>query len=408
MNIAIIGGGPAGLRAAEVAAASGASVTIFDAKPSMGRKLLVAGRGGLNLTRAESTERFATRYTGTEMPEDIWPSLLADFDSNALRDWAAGLGIETFAASSGRVYPVGLRSARLLLRWVQRLRSLGVQFQKRHRWTGLTVRDNPRKFQLQFATTDGAPVAVDADAVILALGGGSWPRTGSDGGWIGILESLGVAVTPLEPANSGWELPWADSVLVQAEGRPLKNIVAKAGDEEAAGELLVTRYGLEGSAIYALCPALREIKRKCDTAELRIDFKPSFTAEELIAKLGTPGKNPPDLLTEARTRWRLSDAACAILASRGPFLTSVALAAEVKNCRLFLTAPRPIAEAISSAGGIRWSELTRGLMLRSLPGVFVAGEMIDWEAPTGGYLLQGCFATGTRAGNRAVEWLRSV
>ena len=407
MNVAIIGGGPAGLRAAEVAAASGASVTLFDAKPSLGRKFLVAGCGGLNLTRAESNERFTTRYSSSEMPADVWPSLLADFDSNALRTWAAGLGIETFAASSGRVYPVGLKGARLLLRWLERLRSLGVQVQTRHRWTGLTVHGAPRKLRLDFSTADGAPVSFEADAVILALGGGSWPRTGSDGGWISILEPLGIAITPLEPANCGWELPWAASVLTHAEGRPLKNIVARAGDQEAAGELLITRYGIEGSALYALGPALRAMKRERGIAELRIDFKPTFTNEELVAKLGT-AKNSLEMLAQARSRWRLSDAAFAIISSRGPFTTPSTLAAEVKDCRLFPTEPRPLAEAISSAGGVRWSELTRGLMLRRLPGVFVAGEMIDWEAPTGGYLIQGCLATGTRAANRAVEWLRSA
>ena len=408
MNVAIIGGGPAGLRAAEVAAAGGASVTLFDAKPSLGRKFLVAGCGGLNLTRAEALERFATRYAGTGMPEDIWPSLLADFDSNALRAWAAGLGIETFASSSGRVYPVGLKSARLLRRWMERLRSLGVRIQTRHRWTGLTVCDSPaRHLRLDFATPNQAPVSFEADAVVLALGGGSWPRTGSDGGWIGILEALGIAVAPLEPANSGWELPWDDFVLARAEGRPLKNIVARAGDQEVAGELLITRYGLEGSALYALGSALRTLHRAHGTAELHIDLKPTFTAGELVTKLGM-AQNPRDMLNEARIRWRLSEAAFAILSSRGSFATPAALAAEVKDCRLVLTGPRPLAEAISSAGGVRWSELTRGLMLRGIPGVFVAGEMIDWEAPTGGYLLQGCLATGTRAGNRALEWVRSA
>ena len=408
MNVAIIGGGPAGLRAAEIAAAGGASVTLFDAKPSLGRKFLVAGCSGLNLTRAESVDRFATRYVGTEMPEDVWPSLLADFDSLALRAWAAGLGIETFAASSGRVYPVGLKAARLLLRWMARLRSLGVVIQTNHRWTGLTVCESPsRHLRLEFGVANHAPVSFDADAVILALGGGSWPRTGSDGGWVGILEKLGVAVSPLEPTNSGWELPWNDFVLSRAEGRPLKNIVARVGSQQAAGELLITRYGLEGSALYALSAPLRAMHREQGAAELHVDLKPTFTAQELVAKLGTP-QNPRDMLNEARMRWRLSETAFTILSSRGPFSTPAALAAEVKNCRLVLTGPRPLAEAISSAGGVRWSELTRGLMLRRIPGVFLAGEMIDWEAPTGGYLLQGCFATGTRAGNRALEWLRSA
>ena len=410
MNLAIIGGGPAGLRAAEVAAAGGASVTIFDSKPSVGRKFLVAGCGGLNVTRAESRDRMATRYLGTEMPPDVWPSLLADFDAPALRAWAAGLGIETFAASSGRVYPVGLKSARLLRRWLARLRDMGVAFKPLHRLTGIVFSDtsrHPRDIRLDFAVGAAkTPVSFQADAAILAMGGGSWPRTGSDGGWISLFESLGIAVTPLEPANSGWELPWSEAVLALAEGRPLKNIVARAGEAEVSGELLITRYGLEGSALYALGPALRELKRHHDTAELRVDLKPTFTAEELVAKLGTLGKNPADLLGEARSRWRLSDAAYAILSCRAPFATPAALAAEVKNCRLFLTGPRPLAEAISSAGGVQWSELNRSLMLTRFPGLFVAGEMIDWEAPTGGYLLQGCFATGTRAGQRAVEWMR--
>lgn len=408
MNLAIIGGGPAGLRAAEVAASGGASVTIFDAKPSMGRKFLVAGCGGLNLTRAESRERFGTRYTGPEMPDDIWASLLADFDPEDLRRWTTGLGIETFAASSGRVYTVGLKGARLLRAWLKRLRELGVQFQPRHRLTGITAREDPRRLQLDFAVEgQSAPVSVEADAVVLALGGGSWPRTGSDGAWIGLLESLGVAVAPLEPANSGWELPWSGSVLAQAEGRPLKNIVARVGKQAVEGEAVITKYGLEGSVIYALGPALRAMKKERGTAELSIDFKPTFTVEQLVAKLGTVGSAPLDLLSEARGRWRLSEGAAAILASRGPFETPIVLARETKNCRLFLTGPRPLAEAISSAGGVRWGELTRGLMLRRLPGVFVAGEMIDWEAPTGGYLIQGCIATGTRAGNCAVDWVRS-
>ena len=405
MNIAIIGGGSAGLRAAEVAASAGASVTLFDAKPSLGRKFLVAGCGGLNLTRAESLERFATRYVGTEMPEDVWPSLLSDFDSNALRAWAAGLGVDTFASSSGRVYPVGLKAARLLRRWIERLRGLGVRIQPRHRWTGLTVCERPaRHLRLDF-TAHQAPVSFDADAVVLALGGGSWPRTGSDGGWVAILEALGIAVAPLESANSGWEFPWADFVLAKAEGLPLKNIVARVGGQEAPGELLITRYGLEGSALYALGTALRTMRREHGSAELHIDLKPTFTAQELIAKLGM-AQNPRDMLNEARIRWRLGEAAFALLSSLGPFATPAALAAKVKDCRLVLTGPRPLAEAISSAGGIRWSELTRGLMLRRIPGVFVAGEMIDWEAPTGGYLLQGCMATGTRAANRALDWLR--
>lgn len=410
MNLAIIGGGPAGLRAAEVAAAGGASVTVYDAKPSMGRKFLVAGCGGLNLTRAESPERLATRYVGGGLPEDIWPSLIADFDANAMRAWAAGLGVETFAASSGRVYPLGLKSARLLRRWLARLREMRVQLRPLHRWTGLALSDtsrHPGEVRLDFAAgPEQTPVTFAADAAILALGGASWPRTGSNGNWVEILAAMGIGVAPLEPANCGWELPWSPAVLEKAEGRPLKNIVVKAGGIEAPGELVVTRYGLEGSALYPLGPVLREMKRKQALAELRLDLKPDFTAERLVTKLGTLAKKALDYLPEAKLRWKLGTAAYSILAARGPYASPAALAAEAKDCRLFLTGPRPLEEAISSAGGVRWDEVNRSLMLRRLPGVFLAGEMLDWEAPTGGYLLQGCFSTGTRAARRALEWMR--
>jgi uncharacterized flavoprotein (TIGR03862 family) len=394
IKIAIIGGGPAGLRAAEVAAAGGAAVTLFDAKPSVGRKFLVAGRGGLNLTNAEPRERFVTRYTGPEQ----WTTLLADFDAEALRNWAAALGVETFEATSRRVYPRELKAAPLLRRWVQRLREAGVQFAMRHRWTGLRV---GTRWQVDFQVESGVRT-FEADAVILALGGGSWPETGSDGAWVPVLEQAGVAVAPLAAANCGWEIPWPPAVLAQAEGQPLKNIIAHAGEATAAGELLVTRYGLEGGVIYQLGPALRAMP----APELFIDFKPTHTVAQLVRKLGNCPRN---FLAEARSRWRLSDAAFAILGNlprQPPFPSAEVLAATVKGCPLRLTGPRPLAEAISSAGGVRWCELDASLMVRRMPGVFVAGEMIDWEAPTGGYLMQGCFATGTRAARGALEWQR--
>ena len=398
INLAIIGGGPAGLRAAEVAAAGGASVTLFDAKPSVGRKFLVAGRGGLNLTHAEPRERFVTRYTGPGQSGDLWAALLAEFDAEALRQWSAGLGVETFAAKTGRVYPREMKAAPLLRRWVRRLRETGVHFALRHRWTGLRP---GAPWQVGFQTGDEART-FEADAVILALGGGSWPETGSDGGWIPALEKLGVAVAPLTPSNCGWQLEWPPAVLAQAEGKPLKNITARAGAATAVGELLVTRYGLEGGAIYELGPALRAMPEP----EVVIDFKPAHTTVQLVRKLGNCQRN---FLAEARSRWRLCDAAFAILENlpgHGPFTSAESLAATVKGCALRLTGPRPLAEAISSAGGVRWSELDTSLMVRRLPGVFVAGEMIDWDAPTGGYLMQGCFATGTRAARGVLEWLR--
>ena len=391
MELAIVGGGPAGLRAAEVAARDGVAVTLFDAKASVGRKFLVAGKGGLNLTNAALREEFVARYSG---PAELWHSLIADFDVLALRAWAAELGVETFTAATGRVYPRELKAAPLLRRWVQRLRGLGVKFAVRHRWTGLHRKD---RWLLDFQTPEGVRTFA-ADAVILTLGGGSWPETGSDGAWTAILESLGVGIAPLQSANCGWEFPWPRAVLDAAEGQPLKSIAVRAGGGEVRGELLVTKYGLEGGALYQLGPVLRA------KPELAIDFKPSSTVEQLVAKMGPIRRNFP---AEARARWKLGDAAFAILShvpDARDWESAAALATHVKNCPLQLTGPRPIAEAISSAGGIAWRELDDNLMLRKLPGVFVAGEMIDWEAPTGGYLIHGCFATGTRAAQGAARF----
>jgi uncharacterized flavoprotein (TIGR03862 family) len=303
--------------------------------------------------------------------------------------------VETFAASTGRVYPRELKAAPLLRRWVQRLRGAGVQFAMHHRWIGLQ-RGAP--LQLEFAVGEEMRTA-SADAVVLALGGGSWPETGSDGSWTGALQRLGVSIASLQPANCGWEYPWPAELLATAEGQPLKNIAAHAGAEQVAGELLITSYGLEGGAIYQLGAALRAM----DQPVLTIDLKPSSTTAQLAAKLGSARG---DLLTAAAERWRLTAAGSALLrhVSQGSPSTGEQLAALAKACPLHLTGPRPLAEAISSAGGIRWSEVDDRLMLRRLPGVFVAGEMIDWEAPTGGYLIHGCFAMGTRAAEGALQW----
>ncbi len=414
MNIAIIGGGPAGLRAAEMAAGPGVTVTVFDAKASVGRKFLVAGKGGLNLTKTGTPDHFAGQYRGG----GIWPSLIEECDPPALRAWAADLGVETFAASTGRVYPREMKAAPLLRRWVQRLRGMGVRFALHHRWT---VIRRGQRLQLEFATKKGR-VTVETDAAVLALGGGSWPETGSDGGWISALEKHHIAVTPLQPANCGWEVAWPPALIKEAEGLPLKNIQARAEKwhrlpacdpnirrqdagatliSEATGELLITRYGLEGGALYQLGPALRAL----ETPRLVIDFKPGVSRENLMRKLGLLRGN---FLAEARTRWRLSDGAFALLRHLAPpeaFASAEALTHIVKALPVPLLRPRPIAEAISSAGGVSWDELDDSLMLKKLPGVFCAGEMMDWEAPTGGYLLQGCFATGTRAGRRARDWV---
>ena len=387
LHIAVVGGGPAGLRAAEVAALAGVHVTLFDAMPSVGRKFLVAGVGGLNLTHSEKLEPFASRYSGRGQPAGWWAEALSEFGAADMRQWAANLGIETFQAGSGRVYPQGMKAAPLLRRWVQRLRALGVRFEMNRRWTAL-VAGSP--IHLGFSNN----TSVAADAVILALGGASWPQTGSDGSWLRILASHDIDCQPLVAANCGWECAWPAGFLSIAEGQPLKNLHVRAGEALAVGELLITRYGLEGGAIYQLGAALRAMPQPAVT----IDFKPAHSHAQLVAKMQSVRR---DFLAEARIRWKLSAAAHAILA-RQPWHDADTLAREAKHCVIALSGPRPIAEAISSAGGVCWSELDSHLMLKKLPGVFVAGEMIDWEAPTGGYLLQGCFATATRAARGAL------
>ena len=388
-RIAVVGGGPAGLFAAETAASAGAAVTLFEAKASVGRKFLVAGRGGLNLTHAEPLGPFFQRYSGPEMPVALWESLLADFDNQMIREWAAGLGIETFQASSGRIYPVEMKAAPLLRRWVARLRDLGVVLKMHCRLVAVSAK---KDVELTFATAQGEQV-FSADAVILALGGGSWPVTGSDGEWRHMLENLGVAVRPLVAANCGWEVAWPESLVGKIEGQPLKNIKASAAGQQAAGELMLTRYGIEGGIIYQVGPALRGM----DEPEISIDLKPDFSPEALRLKMESVKKNA---IIEAKSRWRLSAAAHALLVWRAGVLAINdvdSLSFLVKNLRLPVLRPRPLAEAISSAGGVCWTSINEGLALNGHPNVFVAGEMIDWEAPTGGYLMQGCFASGRRA-----------
>ena len=390
-SIAVIGGGPAGLCAAEAAAQAGAAVTVYDAKRSVGRKFLVAGKSGLNLTNTAGREAFAGVYSGKEMPGHFWRDCLAEFDNDALRNWAAGLGVETFATPGGKIFPTMKKAAPLLRRWVARLRALGVHFVMNHRWSGLRAGS---RLAVLF---ENDPVACEHDAVILALGGGSWPETGSDGGWVAILQSFGIVLSPLRPANCGWEVAWTAETRARVEGQPLHNLHVRAGDMTVVGELMPVKYGLEGTLIYQLGRTLRAMA----SPEIRIDFKPMFSVAQLVRKMESVRRN---FIGEAQQRWRLPDAACAMLEQfHGPFDSSEKLALAAKDCRIPLLAPRPLAEAISTAGGVCWSELNENLMLKKLPGVFCAGEMIDWEAPTGGFLLQGCFATGTRAGRAAAE-----
>jgi uncharacterized flavoprotein (TIGR03862 family) len=392
-SVAIIGGGPAGLRAAELLVQAGHTVSVFDQKPSVGRKFLVAGHGGLNLTHAEPFTHFVTRYGEVER----WQKIIGAFDPHALRAWARALGIETFIGTSNRVFPAEKKAAPLLRRWVSRLRQQGVAFFLNHRWLGFAPASRPNEITLLFHH-EGQEQTKTFAAVVLALGGGSWPETGSDGSWVTALRERHVSIIPLQAANCGYEVEW--SPLVQAvEGQPLKNIRVTAGDQTVEGELLITRYGVEGGVIYQLGRSLRALEQPT----LTIDLKPTFTAEKLVAKLGAPEYE--QIWEAAIHNWRLSPAAAALLRSKIEEVEPLRLAQTAKNLSLTLKGPRPLAEAISTAGGIAWSELTDDLMLKKIPGVFAAGEMIDWDAPTGGYLLQGCFSTGTVAAQGAIQWL---
>lgn len=389
-DMLVVGGGPAGLRAAELTSAAGLRTLLADHKPSVGRKFLVAGRGGLNLTHSEPVENFSARYGGSA---ERWQKLLADFSPGDLRAWAEGLGIETFIGTSGRVFPLTKQAAPLLRRWIERLRKQGVSFRPRHGLAGFSRTKNG-EWEIEFTTAHGL-VKIQTRALILALGGASWPQTGSDGGWVNLFTKAGIRVTPLAPVNCGYEVDWPPEFLAQAEGLPLKNVVVRAESESVAGELLITKYGLEGGAIYQVGGALRTMAHP----KIEIDLKPAFTMEQLAAKIrharGT------HLLDQATRAWRLSRTAVALLQLRAPFASAMELAALAKAYPLALRGPRPIEEAISTSGGVSWDELDDALMLKRCPGIFCAGEMIDWDAPTGGYLIQGCFSTATRAARGA-------
>lgn len=402
-HVVVIGGGPAGLFAAETAATGKVRVSLYEAKASVGRKLLVAGKGGLNLTHGEDADRFISRYHGAGMPVDWWRQCLSEFPPDKLRAWAAGLGIETFQQRTGRVYPREMKAAPLLRRWVERLRSHQVSLFVRHR---LIEWHFGAPHILRFSTPHG-DTSIEADAVIMALGGASWSITGSDGQWTGLFERHGVRLQPWQAANCGWEVAWPENLVSQIEGKPWKNLEVSAGGRLVSGELMLTRYGLEGGIIYQLGHELRAMAMP----EIFVDMKPGVSESALVTKMESVKVHA---LATCAERWRLSPAAHAILqwAARRDGCTSVAELARLAKClRIPLLHPRPIDEAISSAGGVAWSELNEDLSLRKTPGVFVAGEMVDWEAPTGGYLMQGCFAMGRRAAIAALafcEKLRSI
>ena len=404
-RLSIIGGGPAGLMAAEAASMAGAQVDVYDAMGSVGRKFLLAGKGGLNLTHAEPFARFAERYGARQHELSRW---LQAFDAVALRAWARDLGVETFVGSSGRVFPHDLKAAPLLRRWLQRLRASGVRFHMHHRWLGWQAHG-----ALHFATPDGER-AVPTDALVLALGGGSWPQLGSDGAWVAPLAQAGVDIAPLQPANCGFELAWSAHLRQRFAGAPLRPVVAQWVDRQGIahrrqGECVLSEYGIEGSLIYAIGAELREQIAERGEALLQLDLAPGYALPALTERLAAPrGKHSfGDWL---RRRAGLDAAKCALvfeLTDKPTLANPAALAAHLKSLPLRLRAPRPLAEAISTAGGVRLQVLDDNLMLRARPGVFVAGEMLDWEAPTGGYLLTACFASGLLAGRGAMDWLQT-
>jgi uncharacterized flavoprotein (TIGR03862 family) len=403
-KVAIIGAGPAGLMAAEVLAQRGVGVTVYDAMPSAGRKFLMAGRGGLNLTHSEALPEFLTRY-GAATPH--LARAIDAFPPQALRDWSEGLGQPTFVGSSGRVFPKAFKASPLLRAWLRRLNAMGVQFALRHRWTGWEGDG-----KLSFQSPDGKR-AVDAGATVLALGGASWPRLGSDAAWAEILAAKGVAISSLRPANCGFTVAWSDVFRDRFEGQPLKGVALSFGPRTVRAEAIITRTGIEGGAIYALSADLREAIASSGQATLRIALRPDLKASDLIARLSAPlGKQ--SVSNWLRKAAQLSPVGIALLQEAAmasgvsvSSLSPASLAGLINAVPVTLNGVAPIARAISTAGGISFDEIDTDFMIRRLPGVFAAGEMLDWEAPTGGYLLQAAFATGAAAGRGALKWLES-
>ena len=427
MRVAVVGGGPAGLMAAEVLCQGGAQVSVFDAMPSIGRKFLLAGKGGLNLTHSEAFEAFAARFGAARATLE---PMLQRFGPQELRDWALALGVPTFVGSSGRVFPSDLKAAPLLRAWLHRLRSAGVVFHMRHRWLGWRDADSPEDGAtpgaLRFAAPSGE-VEIEVDAVVLALGGASWSRLGSDGAWVPCLAGRGVAVAPLRPANCGFDVarPGAGGAPVQPGwsahfrerfvGRPLKNVALSLQAVEGSvfdrvGEFVVTESGVEGSLVYALSALARDRIAADGQVVVRIDLLPGRSADFVRAEVARP-RGSRSLATHLKSRLGLEGVKTALLHEllpRESIADAPRLAEAIKSLPLSLVAARPIDEAISSAGGVRFDALDPGSMLRALPGVFCAGEMLDWEAPTGGYLLTACCASGVAAAEGALQWLAGI
>jgi uncharacterized flavoprotein (TIGR03862 family) len=405
-RLAIIGGGPAGLMAAETARAAGVGVDVYEGKGSVGRKFLIAGKGGLNLTHSEDSARFLDRFGSRKGNVRPW---LSAFDAGAIREWARGLNVETIVGTSGRVFPADLKAAPLLRGWVRRLRESDVRFHVGHYCVGFDVDG-----ALRFRAADGERV-IHAEGVVLALGGASWPELGSDGTWVTWLRQRGVDVAPLRPSNCGFDVGWSEIFVQRYAGHPVKSVLISGPSGQATmrtiqGEFIVTATGVEGSAIYALSGPLRDAIDTNGIAELRLDLAPGRERERLQQDLSRP-RAGRTLTEHLRRCTRIDGVKTGLIYEVVPKAERddpVKLAAAIKSLPVTLLRPRPIEEAISSAGGVRFSALNAQLMIESLPGVFCAGEMIDWEAPTGGYLLTACLASGRLAGQSAADWLKSA
>src|ERR1041384_4742973 len=402
MTIAVIGGGPAGLMAAETASAAGAQVNLYDAMASVGRKFLLAGKGGLNLTHSDPFQKFLSHYGERRM--QIAP-LLSSFGPDALLAWTRGLGIETFVGSSGRVFPTDLKAAPLLRAWLRRLRQAGVRFHMRHRWSGWDEQG-----ALYFSTPKGSRSA-QADAVVLALGGGSWPKLGSDASWVPILAKHGIHSAPLVPSNCGFDVGWSEHFRIKFAGHPVKSVAVVIRNDAGAeswhpGEFVITETGVEGGVVYTVSASLRNEILAKGTATLRLDLTPDRDIPRLTHDLSRP-RGKRTMATHLERQAHLVGVKAGLLRevlSKDDFADPARLAAAIKSLPLQLVAPRPLEEAISTAGGVPFEALDERLMIRTLPGTFCTGEMLDWEAPTGGYLLTACFAMGRVAGAWAAAW----
>jgi hypothetical protein len=398
-QIAIIGGGPAGLMAAEVLSAAGYSVTLYEAMPTFGRKFLLAGKSGLNITHSEEYQRFAGRFGAASAR--LRPALDA-FTPEDVRRWAEGLGIETFVGTSGRVFPTAMKASPLLRSWLRRLEVQGVKLRTRHRWVGFA--DGGYRFE----TPDGG-ITLHPDATLLALGGASWPRLGSDAAWVPWPQEMGITINEFQPANCGFDVDWSDTFRQRFEGAPVKSVSATSAAGTLQGEFVISKHGIEGSLVYAHSAALRDRLKRHGHANLAVDLAPGRSVERLERDLARQDAKA-SFANRLRKGAGLEGVKAALIRELVPQANQLPpqeLAILIKGLPIPLLRPRPITEAISSAGGIDWSELDENYMLKAVPGLFAAGEMLDWEAPTGGYLLTACFSTGRAAAKGIENWLRT-